>query len=200
MRCAHFVRERGVLSLTERRSFRQDPPNPRTRADPLHHRPFRRETRRSQYHQCRPIWRHRIPRSIGCPENKCLGDSSRPGQRTPPDHRGRPEERSRPRPTRAWSPRAPRMLDYPACEMVASGPSRTHAPDYPSHTPGTISASRGTSHSRRQSRRSFRGGETCSRALFEPLWIRDQATRHELDEKLHTVGASRLSTVTSRAT
>jgi hypothetical protein len=30
-----------------------------------------------------------------------------------------------------------RMLDRPACEMVASGSTQPHAPDYPNHTTGT---------------------------------------------------------------
>jgi 3' terminal RNA ribose 2'-O-methyltransferase Hen1 len=45
-----------------------------------------------------------------------------------------------------------------------------------------------------------RGGEPFLRALFEPLGYEVDATRHELDEKMPALGASRLFTVTVRAT
>ena len=45
-----------------------------------------------------------------------------------------------------------------------------------------------------------RGGEAFLRALFEPLGYIVEATRHELDESMPTLGPSRLFTVTLRAT
>jgi 3' terminal RNA ribose 2'-O-methyltransferase Hen1 len=44
-----------------------------------------------------------------------------------------------------------------------------------------------------------RGGESFVRAVFEPLGYEVEATRHELDESLPALGASRLFTVTLRA-
>ena len=45
-----------------------------------------------------------------------------------------------------------------------------------------------------------RGGEGFLRALFEPLGYEVEATRHELDEHMPSLGPSRLFTVTLRAT
>jgi hypothetical protein len=44
-----------------------------------------------------------------------------------------------------------------------------------------------------------RDGEAFLRSLFEPLGYAVDATRHELDESMPTLGASRLFTVTLRA-
>jgi len=44
-----------------------------------------------------------------------------------------------------------------------------------------------------------RGGETFLRGLFEPLGYEVEATRHDLDERMPALGASRLFTVTLRA-
>lgn len=45
-----------------------------------------------------------------------------------------------------------------------------------------------------------RAGEVFLRELFEPLGYQVEATRHELDERMPALGASRLFTVTLRAT
>lgn len=44
-----------------------------------------------------------------------------------------------------------------------------------------------------------RGGDTFLKALFEPLGYNVEATRHDLDESMPALGASRLFTVTLRA-
>ena len=121
---------------------------------------------------------------------------------TPPDahhahhaHPGRRRCRSgRRRTPKSW---VARMLDRPACEMVASGSTQPHAPDYPNHTTGTdldflrnkpLEAVPPAVANNALGRRSNRFGYEI------------EATRHELDEKMPALGASHLFTVTSRAT
>jgi hypothetical protein len=77
------------------------------------------------------------------------------------------------------------MLDYPASEMVPSGSSQPHAPDYPNDTPGTdLGFVRNKPLEVTTEAVPSRGGEQCPRALFEPLWIRDRSdaarTRREV--------------------
>jgi RNA repair, ligase-Pnkp-associating, region of Hen1 len=92
------------------------------------------------------------------------------------------------------------MLDYPACEMVASGSRQPHAADYPNHAPGTdLGCQRNkpleaTIEAVPPAVANSALGRCSNRFGYEI-----EATRHELDEKLPAVGASRLFTVRSRA-
>ena len=106
------------------------------------------------------------------------------------DRRPRCIRKNRPSRKLAFSPILPRRR-------------QPHAPDHrASHTGRSpIPASCCTSHSRRRLRRSAAAGWRAVRwALFEPPGYAVQATRHELDENMPALGASRLFTSTLRAT